>query len=635
MSSERTSWVVAAGLAVLCACAPSDAARKLTVRIDGVEPACGDSSTQTPIVVRGSLPVMPTVSVSDPGEDELDTAYRAWIGDIALLSVVWRDAGTLTATVPASTPVGDYSLTLESPWGDRATAASVFEVRQGGCAGTPGALAVAASVAPNAVTVGQQVTVTAQVQNTGQRALLDVEAAVSTTPSGVVLTGSTGSPRDLAGGQSATFTWTYTTAETTPEGGATFGISAAGLDDDGAPVAAPSATTNLLYVNPPANVTATMQAPGTANVGQRFTVRVTATNTGGAPALVAAVMATSAPGVTWLSPVRQEIRIPRETARTFDWTFTVDATRDASFSVEVTATDENTGQPLTVAPTPPVVVRLQRPAALVTTVAVAPTVVAPSQAVTVVATVRNTGQAVASAVSASMVAIPERFTLLTSPQTQNTTIGEGAFAAFTWTYRAESGASVGTFSVDAAGIDANSGDDVVAARASSSQVAVTYTVGGTVVGLTRAGLVLRNGTEDLPIASDATTFTFAVPVASGQTYAVTVVAQPVGQTCTPTQHATGSIGSSAVVDVVVACATEQHALTTDVSPAGAGTLSCGGAPCQASYPFSTAPMEITYAASPGYAFDSWSGDCTGNGSCVVTMDRDRSVIAVFSSVAAP
>jgi uncharacterized repeat protein (TIGR02543 family) len=635
MCSERTRWFVAAALATSWACAPSEETSVLTAHIDGVEPACGDTSRATPIVVRGSLPVIAEVSLSDPDATELDTTYRAWLDPgaagsaIALLDVVWRDPRSLTATIPAS-PAGSYALTLESPWGDRVSAAYLFEIRQGGCTGTPGALAVEASVAPNAVTVGQQVTVSAVVRNTGQRTVFDVEAAVTMAPSGAVPVGSQGAPRDLAGGGSATFTWTYTMTETTPTGGATFGITAAGVDDLGAPVAAPLATTNVLFVNPPANVTASTSAPPTANVAQPFTVTLTATNTGGAPALVAAVMGTSTPGVAWLSPAGQGIRVPPHDARSLAWTFTVDGPRDAAFSVGVTATDQNSGESLTVAPTPPVTVRIQRAATLVTTVAAAPAVVAESQAVTVVATVRNTGGATATEVSASMFAFPEHFTLLTSPQGQGTTLGENASAMFTWTYRADRGATVGTFQVDAAGVDENTDAEVTAPRATSNEVAAAYTVGGTVLGLDRNGLVLRNGGENLAVPHDVSTFTFAVPIASGARYEVAVASQPNGRTCFVAANAAGTVGAAAVDDVVVTCTRADHQLTAAPSPAGAAALSCGGAPCQPTYPDTTVPMEITYSANPGYTFDHWSGDCAGTGGCSVTMDQDRSVTATFT-----
>ena len=60
----------------------------------------------------------------------------------------------------------------------------------------------------------------------------------------------------------------------------------------------------------------------------------------------------------------------------------------------------------------------------------------------------------------------------------------------------------------------------------------TYTVGGTVSGLTSGSLVLKNNNgDDLTINANSTTFNFATPVASGAGYAVTVATQPSGLTC--------------------------------------------------------------------------------------------------------
>ena len=60
----------------------------------------------------------------------------------------------------------------------------------------------------------------------------------------------------------------------------------------------------------------------------------------------------------------------------------------------------------------------------------------------------------------------------------------------------------------------------------ASCVTNTYSVGGTVTGLTGTGLVLRdNGGDDRSISADGS-FTFATPVASGATYNVTVATQP-------------------------------------------------------------------------------------------------------------
>src|SRR5437762_10210058 len=60
----------------------------------------------------------------------------------------------------------------------------------------------------------------------------------------------------------------------------------------------------------------------------------------------------------------------------------------------------------------------------------------------------------------------------------------------------------------------------------------TFTVGGTVSGLSGSGLVLNNGGDNLPIGGNCA-FTFSTPILSGANYAVTLLAQPSrpAQTC--------------------------------------------------------------------------------------------------------
>ncbi len=71
-------------------------------------------------------------------------------------------------------------------------------------------------------------------------------------------------------------------------------------------------------------------------------------------------------------------------------------------------------------------------------------------------------------------------------------------------------------------------------------------------------------------------------------------------------------------------------LTTVAEPSSGGTLSPKGT---TSYDAGT---QVTVTATPasGYNFSGWSGDCSGSGSCVVTMDGDKSVTAKFTSTAA-
>jgi len=89
----------------------------------------------------------------------------------------------------------------------------------------------------------------------------------------------------------------------------------------------------------------------------------------------------------------------------------------------------------------------------------------------------------------------------------------------------------------------------------------TYSVGGTVSGLTGSGLALRNnGGDDLAVNASGA-FTFATSVASAGTYDVTVLAQPSNpsQTCTVTAGA-GIVVSSNIADVVVACVTNSSGI---------------------------------------------------------------------------
>ncbi len=60
----------------------------------------------------------------------------------------------------------------------------------------------------------------------------------------------------------------------------------------------------------------------------------------------------------------------------------------------------------------------------------------------------------------------------------------------------------------------------------------SYTVGGSISGLTTTGLVLANGTDTVSVAANATTFTMPTGVAFGGAYTITVQMQPLGAFCT-------------------------------------------------------------------------------------------------------
>ena len=77
-------------------------------------------------------------------------------------------------------------------------------------------------------------------------------------------------------------------------------------------------------------------------------------------------------------------------------------------------------------------------------------------------------------------------------------------------------------------------------------------LGGTITGLNTSGLVLKNGSDELTVASGSSTFQFPTPVASAATYAVTVKTQPTGKTCTVSRPS-GTMVSAGVTNVQVTC----------------------------------------------------------------------------------
>jgi len=84
---------------------------------------------------------------------------------------------------------------------------------------------------------------------------------------------------------------------------------------------------------------------------------------------------------------------------------------------------------------------------------------------------------------------------------------------------------------------------------------VTYTISGTIAGLSGSGLVLLdNGGNDLTVSAGATSFTFSTAIVSGGTYSVTVLSQPSNpsQTCT-VSSGSGTVTSANVTGVAVTC----------------------------------------------------------------------------------
>ena len=107
--------------------------------------------------------------------------------------------------------------------------------------------------------------------------------------------------------------------------------------------------------------------------------------------------------------------------------------------------------------------------------------------------------------------------------------------------------------------------DWVGASASTT-TGGTFSIGGTVSGLSGTVSLENNGGDLLNIAANGT-FTFASQLAQGASYAVTVSTEPSGQVCSVT-NGSGVVGSANVTNVSVTCATP--------GGTGSGPYSIGG-----------------------------------------------------------
>ncbi len=103
--------------------------------------------------------------------------------------------------------------------------------------------------------------------------------------------------------------------------------------------------------------------------------------------------------------------------------------------------------------------------------------------------------------------------------------------------------------------------------------APTYTIGGSVSGLSASGLVMAvtAGNQTKSVASGATSYVFPTAQPDGTGYTVSVQTQPTGQTCA-VDNATGVVAAGNVTNANVTCTTNTYTVTPSVN-GGHGTIS--------------------------------------------------------------
>ncbi len=92
---------------------------------------------------------------------------------------------------------------------------------------------------------------------------------------------------------------------------------------------------------------------------------------------------------------------------------------------------------------------------------------------------------------------------------------------------------------------------------------LTYTVGGSVSGLSGTVVLQNNGTDDLTVTADGT-FAFTTAVANNGAYVVTVLTQPALQTCSASNNS-GTIAGANVTNIAVVCSVNAYTIGGTVS----------------------------------------------------------------------
>jgi hypothetical protein len=137
----------------------------------------------------------------------------------------------------------------------------------------------------------------------------------------------------------------------------------------------------------------------------------------------------------------------------------------------------------------------------------------------------------------------------------------------------------------------------------------TYTIGGTISGLTGTVVLQNNGGDNYSTSTNGS-FVFATALNNSASYSVTVSSQPTGQTCT-IGGGTGTVSSANVTSVTVNCVSALTSINSFnfASPATTGTINNTNHTVALSVPYGTNVTSLTptIAVSTGATISPTSG----------------------------
>lgn len=332
-TDHRATLALALALGVVGACARGPV-RTAPLPLS-VDPPSGSAHRPVAVTIHGEgFRVRPVQDVSAGAR--LDATFRAWLGDTTLEQVRWVDDRTLEAVVPAGIPPGLHALTIEDPFGGRATLDGAYEATL-----APAALAVTFVSPPPTVNVGQPFTVTVELRNGGGATALGVAVELG---AGGAAAGPPPAPVDVPGGEARRVSRTFTAAAA---GEIALAVTGTGIDAlTGGPVASGPAAASVL-VQVPAALAAWFELAPQVTPGE-LQLTLAVANAGGAAALDVAPGALAASGVPLElgSPPTAAAGLAGGATARFVWPLRLGDMGRLLVSTTITAVDANDGRPL-------------------------------------------------------------------------------------------------------------------------------------------------------------------------------------------------------------------------------------------------------------------------------------------------
>jgi hypothetical protein len=121
---------------------------------------------------------------------------------------------------------------------------------------------------------------------------------------------------------------------------------------------------------------------------------------------------------------------------------------------------------------------------------------------------------------------------------------------------------------------------------------------GSVLGLTKDGLVLANGNDTLAVPAGSSTFSFAQLLPIDSNYDVTVKTQPTAAVCTVTSGK-GNSGAFNVTSVLVTCITNSYDLGGTIAGLTTDGLVLVNGPVQKAFPAGTTAFTMSQTQTDG------------------------------------